>query len=46
VLERYLQSARGEHLLHSLSGILHDGAGFRQRPVEEGKLRADGVADL
>src|SRR5216684_1854032 len=46
VLERYLQSARGEHLLHSLSGILHGGAGFRQRPFEERKFSANGVGQF
>src|SRR5260370_18416771 len=46
VLERHLQSARSEQLLHSFTGLIHCGSGFRQRPVEGRKFIADGVAQL
>src|SRR5713226_2649287 len=46
VLQRHRQSARREQLLYSFSGMIHRGPGFRQRPVEERKFIADGVAQL
>ena len=46
VLERHLQPMRRKQLLHRFSGLIHGGAGFRQRPVEEGKLGADDVTEL
>src|SRR6267143_1959257 len=46
VLERHLQSARSEQLLHSFTGLIHRGSGFRQRPIEGRKFIADGVAQL
>src|SRR5882762_5683227 len=46
VLERHLQSARNEQLLHSFTGLIHRGPGFRQRPAEGRKFIADGVAQL
>src|SRR5713226_9029698 len=46
VLQRHRQSARREQLLYSFSGMIHRGPGFRQRPVEERKFTADGIAQL
>src|ERR1700687_400179 len=46
VLERHLQSARSEQLLHSFTGLIHRSPGFRQCPVEGRKFIADGVAQL
>src|SRR5260370_17825660 len=43
VLERPLEPARRKQLLHSVTGLIHGGAGFRERSIEKGKLTADGI---
>src|SRR6266567_5588859 len=44
VLERTLESVRRKQLLHSVTGLIHGGAGFRERSIEKGKLAANGIA--
>src|SRR5260370_13725397 len=44
VLERPLEPARRKQLLHSVTGLIHGGAGFGGCPVEEGKLAANGIS--
>src|SRR2546421_5829781 len=46
VLERHLQSARGEQILHGINGLIYRGPSFRQCSVEERKLIADGIAQV
>src|SRR5204863_2343311 len=45
VFKRPLHSARGEQLLHGLNGLVHGGAGFRERSIEERKLATNGIAE-
>src|SRR5437660_5976371 len=45
VFKRPWHSARGEQFLYGFNGLVHRGAGFRERSIEERKLAADGIAE-
>ena len=46
VFDGRLQAVRREQLLYSITGAIHSGARFRQRPVKIGKCLADGVGQF